>query len=201
MLTSARVQALSDGVIAIVITIMVLEMKIPHHTEWAALNPVMPIFASYVMSFLFLGIYWSNHHHMMHHCKHVNGRIVWANFNFLFWCSLIPFVTGWLGENELTTSTVMLYGVVLLMTTIGYTILQRQVLKLEAEDSKLRIAIGRDYKGKASIVLYSVAVPLALRDSYVSMTIYIVVALLWLAPDRTFDIRLDRQQIEEVADE
>jgi uncharacterized membrane protein len=182
-----RLEAFSDGVLAILITIMVLEMKVPHGETVADLVPVIPVFLSYVLSFVYLGIYWNNHHHMLYTVRHVTGPILWANLHLLFWLSLIPFTTGWLGENHFAAVPAALYGVVLLMAAIAYWILQRLIIASQGPESILKRAIGGDWKGKASPVLYAVAVALALDWRWVSLGLYVLVALLWLVPDRRIE--------------
>ena len=196
-----RLEAFSDGVIAIIITIMVLELRVPHveglaeltsdsHGEeatMAALRPLIPVFISYVLSFVFVAIYWNNHHHMLHASKLVNGRILWANTHLLFWLSLVPFVTAWMGENGFAAAPVALYGVVLLMCAIAYTILARALVHRHGPDSALAIAIGEDVKGRVSLALYASAILLALVNHWVSLGIYVVVAVIWLIPDRRIE--------------
>ena len=185
-----RVEAFSDGVIAILITIMVLELKVPHGDDWAALRPLVPVFLSYVLSYLYLGIYWSNHHHMFHAVDHVNGATLWANLHLLFWLSLIPFTTGWMGENHFAALPTALYGVVLLLAAIAYVILQATIVAHHGPDSKLAAAVGRDVKGKGSIVAYVVAIVLAFVNEWVADAIYVLVALAWLVPDRRIELRM-----------
>ncbi|MCC5656310.1 TMEM175 family protein [Nostoc sp. XA010] len=182
-----RLEAFSDGVIAIIITIMVLEIKVPHGFDLAALRPLIPVFLSYVLSFIFLGIYWNNHHHLLQAVRHVNGRILWANLHLLFWLSLIPFVTGWMGENNFAAMPVALYGVVLLLSALAYFILTRTLISHHGSDSTLAIALGRDFKGKISVVLYAVAIPLAFVNSWLACVLYVVVAVMWLIPDRRIE--------------
>ena len=182
-----RLEAFSDGVIAIIITIMALEMKVPHGDDLASLRPMIPVFVSYVLSFTFVGIYWNNHHHLLHAIQKVNGPILWANMHLLFWLSLIPFVTGWMGENQFHTVPVALYGVVLLMAGGAYFNLARVLVKYHGKDSVLAKAIGRDFKGKVSLVAYVAAVPLAFVNEWLSMGIYFTVALMWLIPDRRIE--------------
>ena len=182
-----RLEAFSDGVIAIIITIMVLELKVPYGSELAVLTPLIPVFLSYVLSFVFVGIYWNNHHHMLHAVHTVNGRILWANLHLLFWLSLIPFVTAWMGENHFAATTVGLYGVVMLMAAVAYFILSHTLVAHHGKDSALAIALGRDYKGVASLLLYAVAIPLAFVNSWISIAIYIFVALMWFIPDRRIE--------------
>ena len=179
-----RLEAFSDGVIAIIITIMVLEMKVPHGENLKALLPVIPVFLSYVLSFVYLGIYWNNHHHMLHTTHHVTGSILWANLHLLFWLSLIPFATGWMGENHFASAPTALYGVVLLMAAIAYFVLQSMIIAAQGPDSILKKAIGNDWKGKLSPVLYASAIPLAFWWQWISLGLYVFVALLWLIPDR-----------------
>jgi len=179
-----RVEAFSDGVIAILITIMVLEMKVPHGESLDALKPLLPVFLSYVLSFVYVGIYWNNHHHMLHTCEKVNGAVLWANLHLLFWLSLIPFATGWMGENHIAAAPVALYGVILLMAAVAYFILQNLIIALQGKDSLLKKAIGTDWKGKISIVIYGAAIPLAFWKQEISIALYVAAALLWLVPDR-----------------
>ena len=185
-----RLEAFSDGVIAIIITIMVLELKAPHGTEFAALKPVLPAFLSYVLSFIFVGIYWNNHHHMLHVTKSINGKILWANSHLLFWLSLVPFVTGWMGENHFASLPTALYGVVLLGCAIAYTILLRAILAHEGKDSPLAKAVGGDHKGWISLALYAAAIPLAFVNEWIADVLYVTVALIWLVPDRRIEKRL-----------
>jgi uncharacterized membrane protein len=177
----------SDGVIAIIITIMVLELKVPHGEAIEALAPLIPVFLSYVLSFVYLGIYWNNHHHMLHAFKKVTGPILWANLHLLFWLSLIPFATGWMGENHFAAAPSALYGAVLLMAAIAYWILQQLIIASQGADSLLKIAIGADWKGKLSPILYLIAIALAFWSHWVSLGLYVFVALLWLVPDRRIE--------------
>ena len=172
-MTKGRLEAFSDGVIAIIITIMVLELRIPHGTDVRSLLPLMPVFLSYSLSFIFLGIYWSNHHHLFQAIKHVDGRVLWANLNLLFWLSFTPFVTGWMGENQFAPWPVALYGVVLLLAAIAYFILTRVLIALHGKDSVLANALGEDFKGKSSAVLYALAIPLAFLSALASCGIYV----------------------------
>ncbi len=183
----ARLEAFSDGVLAIIITIMVLEMKVPHGDDLSALLPLIPVFLSYVLSFVYLGIYWNNHHHMLHATQHVTGAILWANLHLLFWLSLLPFVTGWMGENHFASAPTALYGVVLLLAAIAYWILQRAIIASQGSDSLLAQAVGRDIKGKLSPLLYALAIPAAFFEQWIAEGIYIVVALMWLVPDRRIE--------------
>ena len=183
-----RLEAFSDGVIAIIITIMVLEMKVPHGAAWADLAALGPVFLSYVLSFLNVGIYWNNHHHMLHAVKHVNGRILWANMHLLFWLSLLPFTTGWMGENHFPPLPVALYSGNLLMCAIAYFTLQHQIIALHGNDSALANAIGGDTKGKVSLVAYLIAIPLALLGySWLAGALLIGVTLIWFVPDRRIE--------------
>jgi uncharacterized membrane protein len=182
-----RLEAFSDGVMAIIITIMVLELKVPHGDDLAALASRLPVFLSYVLSFIYVGIYWNNHHHMLHSARRVSGGILWANLHLLFWLSLFPFATAWVGENHVAATPTAVYGVVLLMAAIAYYILQRAIIASQGRDSLLAAAIGTDWKGKLSPVLYLSAVPLAFLNSWIATGIYAFVALLWLIPDRRIE--------------
>jgi uncharacterized membrane protein len=186
-MTSNRLEAFSDGVIAIIITIMVLELRPPHLTDLAALRPLLPVLLSYVMSFVFVGIYWSNHHHLFQAVEHVNGRVLWANLHLLFWLSLVPFVTAWIGETHFAAWPVALYGVVLVMAAIAYTIMTRALLSIHADDSVLATALDRDFKEKVSIVINVLAVPLAFVKPWISCTLYVIVAVIWFVPDRRIE--------------
>lgn len=186
-MSKGRMEAFSDGVIAIFITIMVLELKIPKEASWTALIPLAPVFLSYVQSFVFLGIYWNNHHHLLQAIKHVDGRVLWANLHLLFWLSLVPFVTGWTGENNFAPWPVALYGTVLLFAAIAYFILTRALIALHGRESVLATALGRDFKGKVSVVIYAVAIPLALLNSWIAFGLYVLVAIMWLIPDRRIE--------------
>lgn len=179
-----RLEAFSDGVLAIIITIMVLELKVPHGDDWESLHHLLPVFLSYVLSFIYVAIYWNNHHHMLHTVKHVNGRVLWANMHLLFWLSLVPFVTGWMGENHFSSLPTATYGVVLFMAALAYWILQNCIISAEGgKESLLAKAVAKDYKGKLSILFYAVAVPLAFWTEWVADTIYVLVAIIWLIPD------------------
>ncbi|MGB7890350.1 MAG: TMEM175 family protein [Microcoleus sp.] len=182
-----RLEAFSDGVIAILITIMVLELKVPHETDLAALRPLVPVFLSYVLSFIYLGIYWNNHHHLLQAARHVNGNVLWANLHLLFWLSLIPFVTAWTGENHFAAWPVALYGTVLLLAAIAYFILTRVLISYHGKDSTLAIALGRDFKGKVSVVIYAVAILLSFVNSWFAFMLYVLVAIMWLIPDRRIE--------------
>jgi uncharacterized membrane protein len=189
-MTTGRLEAFSDGVIAIIITIMVLEMKVPHGSGLIDLAPLLPVFFSYLLSFVYVGIYWNNHHHMLHACTAVTGSILWANLYLLFWLSLFPFATGWMGENHFTAVPTALYGVVLLMAAIAYLVLQQAIVRSQGQDSLLRKAIGRDWKGKLSLVLYIVAIVATFRSSWIAQAIFAAAALIWLIPDRRIEKRL-----------
>ena len=182
-----RVEAFSDGVVAILITIMVLELKVPHDASLDALLPLWPVWLSYVLSFIYLGIYWNNHHHMLHTVQRVTGAMLWANLHLLFWLSLIPFATGWMGENHFAPAPCALYGVVLLMAAIAYYILQQLIIASQGEGSLLRKAVAGDWKGKLSPVAYAVAIPLAFWMHWVSLALYVAVAIAWLIPDRRIE--------------
>jgi uncharacterized membrane protein len=182
-----RLEGFSDGVLAIVITIMVLELEVPHAAELTDLKPLFPVFLSYVLSFIYIGIYWNNHHHMLHSTRHVTGGILWANLHLLFWLSLFPFTTGWMGQNHLAPTPTAIYGFVLLMAAIAYYVLQRTIIVQQGRDSLLAAAIGWDWKGKLSPVLYLVAIPLAFVSSWVASSLYVFVAMMWLVPDRRIE--------------
>lgn len=182
-----RLEAFSDGVLAIIITIMVLEMKVPHGAAFTALKPLFPVFLSYVLSYVYLAIYWNNHHHMLHTTQFATGSILWANLHLLFWLSLFPFVTGWMGENHFSSLPVALYGGVLLMAAIAYFILERTIIASQGADSLLAKAVGRDIKGKISPLLYAIAIPTAFYNPWISNGIYVFVALMWLVPDRRIE--------------
>jgi uncharacterized membrane protein len=185
-----RLEAFSDGVIAIIITIMVLEMKVPHGGGLKDLAPLLPVFLSYVLSFLYVGIYWNNHHHMLHASTTVTGAVLWANLHLLFWLSLFPFTTGWMGENHFAGVPSALYGAVLLMAAVAYYLLQQAIIRAQGADSILKEAIGRDWKGKLSPLLYIVAIFATLRFSWMAQTIFVIGALIWLIPDRRIEKRL-----------
>jgi len=183
-MTKGRLEAFSDGVIAIIITIMVLEMKVPHGAELADLSPLVWVFLSYVLSFVYIGIYWNNHHHMLHAAKRVNGAVLWANLHLLFWLSLMPFTTGWMGENHFAAVPTALYGAVLTMCALAYSILTSALIKAEGRDSLLARAVGDDRKGKLSLVIYFVALPIAFYLPWLAGALFVTVALVWLVPDR-----------------
>ena len=185
-MTTGRMEAFSDGVIAIIITIMVLELRPPHETTLAGLRPLLPVLGSYVMSFIFLGIYWSNHHHLLHATQHVDGRALWANLHLLFWLSLVPFTTAWMGENNFSQWPVALYGAVLLLAAIAYTILVWTLLAAQGNEL-LAAALGSDFKGKISMVIYAVAIPLAFVKPWLACLVYVGVAVMWLIPDRRIE--------------
>jgi uncharacterized membrane protein len=186
-MSKGRLEAFSDGVIAIIITIMVLEMKVPQRADLVALRPLIPVFLSYALSFIFIGIYWNNHHHLLQAIRHVNGRILWANLHLLFWLSLTPFVTGWMGENHFAAWPVALYGTVLLLSGFAYFILTRALIAHHGRDSALATALGRDFKGKVSLVFYAVAIPLSFVNSWFAGALYVLVAVMWLIPDRRIE--------------
>ncbi len=184
-----RLEAFSDAVIAIIITIMVLEMQAPHGVEFKDLMPVLPIFGSYVLSFVYVGIYWNNHHHLLHTCRHVTGGILWANLHLLFWLSLVPFVTAWMGENHFDQQPVALYGVVMLMSGVAYYILSNTIIRHHGSDSALRAAVGSDVKGLMSVAMYAMAIAVSFVNHWIALAIYVAVVLMWLIPDR----RIERQ--------
>ena len=189
-MTKSRMEAFSDGVIAVIITILVLELKVPHGESVEALAPVLPVFLSYVLSFIYVGIYWSNHHHMFQAVQRVNGAVLWGNLHFLFWLSLIPFTTGWMGENHFAPLPSAIYGANLLLAGVAYVILQRTIVVCHGPDSTLAQAIGRDVKGKASLAAYAVAIPLAFVHEGVACAIYALVALIWFVPDPRIERRI-----------
>jgi TMEM175 potassium channel family protein len=186
-----RLEAFSDGVIAILITIMVLELKVPSGSDWPALRPLLPVFLTYVLSFIYIGIYWNNHHHMLQTCNRINGRILWANLHLLFWLSLVPFVTGWMGENHFAPLPTAVYGVVMLLAAIAYTILEREIIIEQGPQSQLRAAVGNDLKAKLSPLMYVAAIPLAFVNEWISDALYVGVALMWLVPDPRIESRLN----------
>ena len=186
-MSKGRLEAFSDGVIAIIITIMVLELKVPHGADLLSLRPLIPVFLSYVLSFVFLGIYWNNHHHLLQAVRKVDGRVLWANLHLLFWLSLIPFVTGWMGENHFAAWPVALYGVVLFFAGLAYFTLSRVLIAFHGADSPLANALGDDFKGKASVLGYVFAIALAFVSPWLSCGIYILIAVLWLIPDRRIE--------------
>ena len=190
-MTSERVAAFSDGVIAIIITIMVLELRVPHGSDIDALAGLLPVFLAYILSFILVGIYWSNHHHMLFLTDRITGGILWANLHLLFWLSLMPFVTGWMGENHFAPLPTALYGGVLLMAGVAYYILEQTIIRSQGEGSRLEAAVGTDRKGIASLVLYAIAIPLAFVNQLLSDSIYALVALMWLIPDRRIESVFD----------
>ncbi len=185
-----RLEAFSDGVIAILITIMVLELKIPHGTDWQSLRQLVPVFLTYVLSFINLGIYWNNHHHMLYATDRINGKILWANLHLLFWLSLIPLTTGWMGENHFAPLPTAVYGVVLLLAAIAYTLLQSLLVAQRGANEKLEAAVGNDVKGKLSMACYVLAIPLAFVRQWIAAGLYVLVALMWLIPDRRIETNL-----------
>ena len=191
-MSKGRLEAFSDGVIAILITIMVLELRVPSGADLAALSPILPVFLTYVLSFVFLGIYWTNHHHMFQVTDRINGKILWANLHLLFWLSLVPFVTGWMGENHFARLPTAVYGGVLLLAAIAYSILVTTIVRHQGSNSRLAAAVGADVKGKLSIGLYGVAIPLAFVNQWIADAIYVSVALMCLVPDRRIESKLDR---------
>ena len=184
-----RLQGFSDGVIAILITIMVLELRVPHGTDAASLRPLVPVFLTYVLSFVHLGIYWNNHHHLLQAAERVNGSILWANLHLLFWLSLFPFATGWMGENHFARTPTVAYGVVLLAAALAYYVLQTAIISEHGRDSRLAVSLGRDLKGKASPAIYLTAIGLGVLNRWVAVALYVVVALIWLVPDRRLERR------------
>ncbi len=186
-MTKGRLEAFSDGVIAIIITIMVLELKVPHGEDLSALKPLLPVFLSYVLSFAYVGIYWNNHHHMLHASVLVNGPVLWANMHFLFWLSLMPFATAWMGENHFSATPAAVYGGVLLMCGLAYLILSQKLIALNGSDSPLARAIGRDIKGRISLMLYAAAILLAFVHHWISLALYVAVAIMWFVPDRRIE--------------
>jgi uncharacterized membrane protein len=195
-MSKARMEIFSDAVLAIIITIMVLELKVPHGAELTALRPLIPVFLSYALSFLYLGIYWSNHHHMLYVTQRVNGAILWANLHLLFWLSLVPFVTGWMGESHLAPAPTAVYGVILLLAGIAYLLLQHAILRQEGPASTLAVAVGRDRKGKISLLIYAVAIFVAFVRPWMSAALYVAGALMWLVPDRRIERKLSRAGVE-----
>ena len=186
-MNKGRLEAFSDGVIAVIITIMVLELKAPHGDDTAALAPLVPVFLSYVLSFVYVGIYWNNHHHMLHATAKVTGSVLWANLHLLFWLSLFPFTTAWMSENHFASAPSAVYGFVLLMAAIAYWLLQQCIIAVQGSDSLLHRAVGSDWKGKLSPVLYLAAIPLAFVSHWIAQAIYVIVALIWLVPDRRIE--------------
>ena len=182
-----RMEAFSDGVLAIVLTIMVLEMKIPHGSDFAALKPLLPAFLSYILSFIYIGIYWNNHHHLLHIVQHINGKVLWLNNHLLFWLSLVPFATRWMGENHFATWPVVIYGIILLMAIMAYYILAKALVNHNINNAKLAKAVGNDTKGKISVIIYAIAIPLNFLHPYIGCVFYILVAMMWLIPDKRIE--------------
>jgi uncharacterized membrane protein len=193
-MNKGRLEAFSDGVIAILITIMVLELKIPHGADLEAIRPLFPVFVTYILSFIYLGIYWNNHHHLLQATKHINGAILWANLHLLFWLSLIPFVTGWMGENHFAPLPTAVYGVNLLAAGIAYNILQSLIVTAQGKDSKIKEAIGKDLKGKISPLIYVAAIALAFVNQWIADALYVLVALMWLIPDRRIESKINQEK-------
>jgi uncharacterized membrane protein len=190
-----RLEAFSDGVIAIIITIMVLEMKVPHGTSLTSLKPLLPVFLSYILSFVNIGIYWNNHHHMMHACSKINGAVLWTNMHLLFWLSLVPFVTGWMGENHFATWPVALYGIVLLMAGVAYYFLAHCLIDIHGKDSIFAKALGSDRKGKLSVVIYAIGIGLAFVHPLIGFGLYVLVAASWFIPDKRFEQKVTNEQV------
>jgi len=197
-MNKGRLEAFSDGVIAIIITIMVLEMKVPHGDELASLKPLIPVFISYVLSFVYVAIYWNNHHHMMHAAQHVNGKVLWANVHLLFWLSLMPFVTGWMGENHFATWPVALYGMVMFMNGVAYTILAVALSRLHGPNSAIARAIGRDKKGKLSLLVYAIGIIASFFNNWVGFSFYVIVAAMWFIPDKRIENVLTEKKNNEI---
>jgi uncharacterized membrane protein len=191
-----RLEAFSDGVLAIIITIMVLELKVPHGDDIRMLKPLIPIFMSYVLSFIYVGIYWNNHHHMMHLVEHVNGKVLWLNMHLLFWLSLVPFVTSWMGENNFTTWPVALYGVMLFMAGFAYYLLSQALIQQHGKDSPLGQAVGSDKKGKLSVIIYFISIVLSFVYPKVSLILYALVAAIWFIPDTRIEKKLQHDEID-----
>jgi uncharacterized membrane protein len=190
-MTKGRMEAFSDGVLAIIITIMVLEMKVPHGTHWSDLKPVLPVFISYVLSFLNVGIYWNNHHHMLHASHKINGTVLWTNMHLLFWLSLFPFVTGWMGENNFETDPVALYGLVSMMAGIAYYFLAHCLTDLHGKNSEFAKALGTDTKGKLSVIIYGIGVGLSFIQPLIGLALYFLVTVIWFVPDKRFESEKD----------
>ena len=189
-MTKARLEAFSDGVIAILITIMVLELHVPQGATWNDLMPLVPVFLTYVLSFVFLGIYWNNHHHMLHAADRINGKVLWANLHLLFWLSLIPFVTGWMGQNLVAPNATAAYGIVMFFSGVAYYILAHTLVAAQAPDSRLARAMGDDQKGKVSVLLYAIGIGFAFVNTWIAVAIYVGVALMWLVPDKRIERHL-----------
>jgi uncharacterized membrane protein len=193
-MNKGRLEAFSDGVIAILITIMVLELKIPHGADLEAIRPLFPVFVTYILSFIYLGIYWNNHHHLLQATKHINGAILWANLHLLFWLSLIPFVTGWMGENHFAPLPTAVYGINLLAAGTAYYILQSLIVAAQGKDSKIKAALGKDLKGKISPLIYVAAIALAFVNQWIADALYVLVALMWLIPDRRIESKINQEK-------
>jgi uncharacterized membrane protein len=190
-----RLEAFSDGVLAIIITIMVLELKVPHGADFHSLMKLAPVFFSYILSFIYIGIYWNNHHHMIQAVEHIDGTSLWANMHLLFWLSLVPFASAWMGENNFATLPVIVYGIVLLMDAVAYFLLARTLLRLHGRDSTLVKALGKDSKGKISILLYTVAIVIAYFNSWISLALYAIVAIMWFIPDKRIEKKIEEQEV------
>jgi uncharacterized membrane protein len=195
-MSKSRLEAFSDAVLAIILTIMVLEMKVPHGAELTALRPLIPVFLSYVLSFIYLGIYWTNHHHMLYVTHRVSGAILWANLHLLFWLSLVPFVTGWMGENHFAPAPTALYGVILLFAGFAYLLLQHTILVQEGSDSMLAVAVGSDWKGRVSLFLYGIGILAAFLHAWIAGALYVFGALIWLVPDRRIERKVSSAREE-----
>lgn len=193
-----RLEAFSDGVIAIIITVMVLELRVPQGKTIDALAPLIPVFLTYVLSFIYLGIYWNNHHHMLHTSRTVTGSMLWANLHLLFWLSLFPFATGWMGENHFAAAPSAFYGVVLLMASVAYLILQQRIIASQGTDSLLKKAVGKDWKGKGSAIIYFLSIPVAFWSHWISQGLYVLVALVWLVPDRRIEKALAGREVNDL---
>ena len=191
-MTKSRLEAFSDGVLAILITILVLELKIPHGADFESIRPLIPVFFTYVLSFIYLGIYWNNHHHMFHAASHINGKVMWANLHLLFWLSLVPFATGWMGENHFAGLPTALYGVLLLLAAIAYVLLQSAIIAADGPNSRLARAVGNDWKGKISPLLYLAAIGFAFVQPWISQLLYVIVAIIWFKPDTRIERVLEK---------
>jgi len=189
-MNKARLEAFTDGVMAVLITIMVLELKVPHGTSWEALRPLFPVLLTYVLSFIYLGIYWNNHHHMLHATGKVSGGVLWANHHLLFWLSLVPFATGWMGENHAAPLATAAYGVVLVCAAVAFTILQKAIIKHQGPESKLAAAVGKDFKGKVSIACYLAGIGASFVEPWIAIALYAAVACIWFVPDKRIEARL-----------
>ena len=191
-MSKSRLEAFSDGVLAVIITVMVLEMKSPHGTSLASLRPVLPVFLSYLLSFVYIGIYWNNHHHLLHATQRVNGATLWANLHLLFWLSLIPFATAWMDDNQFASWPVAVYGIVMLFAGVAYFVLTKALIQLHGRDSTLAASIGSDTKGKISMAIYAIAIPLALAKPWIAGACYVIVAIMWLIPDPRIERKLEK---------